>query len=103
MDKYVPPALVEIGATSFIVESLEKVHKCRTAYLNNRNNIFALIVFIGFVSAILMYKYKGKPTREELEERQIQKREYISNHIQFAQKERQQKERDSSITGLPLW
>lgn len=96
------PILTEPGVKYFLNETLKKCHKYRETYNNMLFNICIFISFIIVLGIILLYKYKGKLTPEEMEENEIQKKHYILSKIRNYQdaKVRAQQE---LITGLPHW
>jgi hypothetical protein len=67
--------------------------------------LFNILLCIGFfilLGMILLIKYKGKPTQEEKEQKETEKKQYILSKIRNYQdaKIRSQQE---LITGLPHW
>ena len=65
-------------------------------------NVGILIAFFIITGIILLYKYKGKLTPEEIEQNELRKKKYILSKIKNYQdaKIRSQQE---LITGLPHW
>lgn len=60
-------------------------------------NLFFIILAI-----ILLYKYKGKLTSEQIKERELNKKKYILSKIKNYQ-DAKIKSQQSLITGLPTW
>ena len=96
------PMLTEPGVKYFINETLKQCHQYKEKYHNLNLNIGLLVVFFIILGILLLYKYKGKITPEEIEEKEVQKKQYILSKIrnyQDAKTRAQQK----LITGLPQW
>ena len=96
------PNLIEPGVQSFLYKSLNHCHEFKTKYYNIIFNISILIVLIIVISLILLYKYKGKLTENELEEKDMLKKQYILSKIQNFQLDKLRAEQ-RLITGLPQW
>lgn len=96
------PMLTEPGVKYFISETLKQCHHFKEKYQNMIFNITLLIVFFIILGILLLYKYKGKLTPEEIEQKDLQKKQYILSKIRNFQdaKIRAQQE---LITGLPHW
>jgi hypothetical protein len=96
------PMLTEPGVKYFINETLKQCHCFKEKYQNMMFNIGLLVVFFIILGILLLYKYKGKLTREEMEEKELVKKQYILSKIRIFQdaKIRSQQE---LITGLPHW
>ncbi len=96
------PILTEPGIKYFLNETLKQCHQFREKYINTIYNIGLLVIFLISLAILLFYKYKGKLTPEEIEEKEMEKKRYILEKIknyQQAKTEAQQK----LITGLPNW
>jgi len=77
------PSLVEPGVKYFLRETLKNCHTYKEKY---KNQLFNLSIFLGFVfivGAILMYKYKGKPTTEEINQKDTEKKQYVLSSTNF--------------------
>lgn len=96
------PMLTEPGVKYFVNETLKQCHRFKENHQNMIFNIIVLISFFIILGALLIYKYKGKLTPEEIEEKEIVKKHYILSKIKNFQdaKVRAQQE---LITGLPHW
>ena len=102
MDTISKPMLTEPGVKYFINETLKQCHLFKE---HHKNLIFNIVLFVSFVVVlvgILIYKYKGKLTPEEMKEKETIKKHYILSKIKNYQdaKIRSQQE---LITGLPHW
>lgn len=99
---YSKPILTEPGIKYFLNETLKQCHQFKEKYNNYMFNVGILITFFIILGAILLYKYKGKMTPEEIEENELVKKKYILSKIKNYQdaKIRSQQE---LITGLPHW
>ena len=98
----ITPILTEPGVKYFINESLKQCHKIREEYQNIMFNSILFITFIVILSLILLYKYKGKLTPEEIEEKENIKKQYILSKIKNYQ-DAKRREQQELITGLPHW
>lgn len=102
MEDFIKPKLIEPGVKSFLNHTL---HKCRQFKNKYNNLILNISLFVGLfviLFFILIFKYKGKPTPEEVKEKELIKQQYILSKVKNFQHEKlvaQQK----LITGLPHW
>lgn len=99
---YSKPILTEPGVKYFLNETLKQCHKFKEKYHNYMFNVGILFAFFIITGIILLYKYKGKLTPEEIEQNELRKKKYILSKIKNYQdaKIRSQQE---LITGLPHW
>ena len=99
---FLRPMLTEPGVKYFLNETLKQCHKYKEKYQNTVFNIGLLLMFLIVLGIILMYKYRGKLTPEEIKEKELEKKKYILTKIRNYQdaKIRAQQE---LITGLPHW
>jgi hypothetical protein len=102
MDTINKPMLTEPGVKYFINETLKQCHLFKEHHKNLIFNIGLFILFVIVLAVFLIYKYKGKLTPEEMEEKETIKKQYILSKIKNYQdaKIRAQQE---LITGLPHW
>jgi len=96
------PRLTEPGVKYFINESLKQCHRFKEQYQNTIFNIGLLISFFIILGFLLLYKYKGKLTPEEIEQKESLKKQYILSKIKNYQ-DAKIKTQQSLITGLPHW
>jgi len=96
------PILTEPGVKYFLGETLKQCHQFKEQYYNVLINIGLFFLFLLILGAILLYKYKGKLTPEQMREKELEKQRYILSRIKNFQdaKIRQQQQ---LITGLPQW
>jgi hypothetical protein len=96
------PMLTEPGVKYFLNESLKQCHHFKEKHNNTILNICLLIGFFILLGIFLLYKFKGKLTATEIEEKELEKKKYILSKIRNYQdaKVRAQQE---LITGLPHW
>jgi hypothetical protein len=96
------PMLTEPGVKYFINETLKQCHIIKEQYQNTLFNIGLLFAFFIILAILLLYKYKGKLTAQEIEQKELVKKQYILSKIKNFQdaKIRSQQE---LITGLPQW
>ena len=77
------PLLTEPGVKYFLHQTLKQCHMVRD---NFHNMVFNIGLFIGFLivlGAILLYKYKGKLTTVEMEQKNKEKQQYILSKILY--------------------
>lgn len=96
------PMLTEPGVTYFLNETLKQCHKFKEKYQNMVINIGLLIVFFIILGILLLYKYKGKLTPEEIEQKELNKKQYILSKIRNYQDAKLRSQQEL-ITGLPHW
>lgn len=98
----VKPMLTEPGVKYFINETLKQCHRIKEQYQNNLFNLGLLFLFFALLGILLLYKYKGKLTPEEIEENESLKKQYILSRIKNYQ-DTKIKSQQQLITGLPHW
>ncbi len=92
--------LVEPGVKSFLNHSLNNCKNNKYKYYNSIFNISAFIIFLVLFVGLLFYKYKGKLSPLEKEEKIRKQKYYIFSKIkQYEQINNNQ----SMITNLPKW
>jgi hypothetical protein len=96
------PQLIEPGIKTFLRYSLKKCHEFKMNYYNTIANLVIFVVFCFFVTLLLYVKYKGKPTPEELQEKDRQKKYYILEKIKNYQDAKRIAHQEL-ITGLPAF
>ena len=102
IQKYTKPTLIEPGVRYFFNEALKKCHVFKENYNNLIINVGLLIFFIIILGIILLIKYKGKLTSEELKQKELDKKKYILSKIKTYQDAKKREEQEL-ITGLPQW
>jgi len=93
-------SLIEPGVKYFLHETLKKQNEIRIKYKNNLFNICLFIGFFFFLGTYLYYKFKTRPTKKDLEEKEKLKKYYILSKIKSLN-EKAAKERQQIITNLP--
>ena len=101
-EDYSKPTLTEPGIKYFLNETLKQCHQVKVAHYNLFYNLGLVVAFLLVLGAILLYKYKGKLSVEEIEERDIQKKHYIMSKIRNYQ-DAKLRAQQQLITGLPHW
>jgi hypothetical protein len=96
------PMLIEPGVRYFINETLKQCHQFKEKHHNMIFNIGLFIVFFLILGILLLYKYRGKLTPEEIEEKEMQKKQYILSKIKNYQ-DAKIRAQQQLITGLPHW
>ena len=95
------PTLCEPGVKYFIGCSLKESHKFKEQYMNLLQHWYVCFVF-GSIAAILMCRYKGHITPQELALKNRKKREYIIQKLQHLASIKEQNNKHM-ITNLPTW
>jgi len=96
------PSLVEPGVKYFLNQTLKQ---CGVIKKNVSNNLFYISLFILFLlilGGLLLYKYKGKLTPAQINEKNKQKQQYILSKIKNYETTKKI-QREELITGLPSW
>jgi hypothetical protein len=94
--------LTEPGVKYFLNETLKQCHVFKEKYNNTMFNIGITIAFLIILGILLLYKYKGKLTPEEILEKETKKKQYILSKIKNYQ-ETKLREQEQLITGVPHW
>jgi len=94
------PSLTEPGIKYFLRESLKNIHKQNIVYNNFIFNSTLLIGFLIIMILLLFYKYKTRPTENDLQKKQKLKETYILSKIK-ALNMKKEKEKNDMITTLP--
>jgi hypothetical protein len=94
------PKLTEPGVKYFLDQTLKKCNKKKRDYNNTVFNLSLFLVFFCFIGIFFFYKYKNRPTKKDLEEREHQKKYYILSKIKSLN-QKAAKSRQELITGLP--
>ena len=98
------PKLIEPGVKYFIGGTLKECKKFKNKYYNNIFNIVTLIIITILIIVFFIYRYKGKPSKQELEEKNIKKKEYIISKLhQLTSYKKKLTEKTNMITDLPMW
>jgi len=96
------PILTEPGVKYFLGETLKQCHQFKEQYYNVLINIGFFFLFLVILGAILLYKYKGKLTPEQMRDKELEKQRYILSRIKNFQ-DAKIREQQQLITGLPHW
>ena len=96
------PILIEPGVKYFLNETLKQCHAFKEKYNNMLFNIGITVLFFIILGILLIYKYKGKLTPQEIEEKEMEKKRYILSKIRNYQ-ESKLRAQQQLITGLPHW
>lgn len=94
------PTLTEPGIKYFLRESLKNIHKENIIYNNFLFNFTLLIGFLIILMILLFYKYKTKPTEEDLKKKEELKETYILSKIKALNMKKEQ-EKNDMITTIP--
>ena len=101
-DEFSKPLLVEPGIKYFLHETLKKCKEYKETYNNYLYNAGLFIFFMLILGAILLYKYRGKLSTEEMQQRDREKRQYILSKIKNFQDAKRIAHQEL-ITSLPNW
>ena len=99
--EYTKPLLTENTTKFFIHNSLKEVRLFKNKYITVIVNILLFLLFVGVVSLLLYYKYKGKPSKEEIKIKENQKKQYLFEKLHKISYEKR-KENQNLITDLPI-
>ena len=90
------PTLTEPGVKYFLNETLKKCKEKKYEFYSLLFNLGLLAAFICLFGGILLYKYKGKPSKEYLQRKKLEGEKYIISKIKVHEPPKQK-----SITSLP--
>jgi hypothetical protein len=96
------PSLTETGVKYYLNQTLSKCNNFKHKYYNIIFNVGTGCFLLLLLSIILLVKYKGKLTPEEIEEKSKEKKLYILSKIKKYQ-ENKLRAQQQLITGLPHW
>lgn len=96
------PMLTEPGVKYFLNESLKQAHLFKEKYHNTIFNIALFFFFLLILGILLLWKYKGKLTPKEIQEKEMEKKKYILAKIYNYQQDKLRSQQQL-ITGLPHW
>ena len=99
---YFRPSLVEPGTHYFLSKTLENCHKFKEVHYNSIYNIALFGFFVLVLIVVLVCKWKGKLTKEEIQQKEYEKQQYILEKVK-AFKDAKLKAKQSLITGLPYY
>ena len=94
------PMLTEPGVKYFINETLKQCRQFKEKHKHIIFNIALLVMFFIILGILLLYKYKGKLSAEEIEQKELLKKQYILSKIKNFQ-DAKIKSQQELITGLP--
>lgn len=94
------PSLIEPGVKYFLNETLKNCKNKKQISEKININIALLMMFLFIIGSILYYKWKNKPTLEELKHKDNLKKHYILNKIKQIT-DKKLKDRNETITNLP--
>jgi len=101
-DEFSKPLLVEPGIKYFLHETLKKCKDYKEQYNNYLYNAGLFIFFMLILGAILLYKYRGKLSTEDMQQKDREKRQYILSKIKNFQDAKRIAHQEL-ITSLPNW
>lgn len=99
--EYTKPLLTENTTKFFIHNSLKEVRLFKNKYITLIVNFLLFIGFLGIISLLLYYKYKGKLTPEEIRVKENLKKQYLFEKLHKISYEKR-KEHQNLITDLPI-
>ena len=101
-NEFTKPVLTEPGVKYFLNQSLKQCNIIKNNFHNMVFNVGLLIGFFIILGLILLYKYKGKLTVVEKEQKNKEKHQYILSKIRQFQEDKKRVQQEL-ITGLPNW
>ena len=96
------PTLIEPGVRYFLNGTLQQCHEFKMKHQETMINLGIFLGLIFILGAFLLYKYKGKLTIAEQNQKDEMKKQYILNKIKNVQISKQ-RANETLITGLPHW
>ena len=103
MDTYMhSPSLTEPGVRYFLKETLKQCQQKKIKFYHFWTNIGFLILFMGILASLLVWKQQTKKSKEEIIEERMKQREYILEKIKSLQPgQKEKREQNLIITELP--
>ena len=101
-EQYTKPSLIEPGVKYFLNQTLKQCHVIKNNYHNILFNLGLFIAFLLVLLFILVYKYKGRLTPFEKDQKNKEKQQYILSKIKVVQDSKRRAHQEL-ITGLPDW
>jgi hypothetical protein len=101
-EEFTKPVLTEPGVKYFLSQTLKQCHIAKISFHNIIFNVGLFIIFLLVLGFILIYKYKGRLTPMEKEQKNKEKQQYILSKIKILQ-DTKRKVHQELITGLPDW
>jgi len=92
--------LIEPGVKYFLNETLKNCRNKKLLTEKININILLFLIFTVIIGTILYYKWKHKPTLEELHHRDNLKKHYILNKIKSIS-DKKLRDKNEIITNLP--
>tara|TARA_B110000114_G_C15092695_1_gene399516 strand:+ start:1632 stop:1955 length:324 start_codon:yes stop_codon:yes gene_type:complete len=96
------PNLIEVGTRSFLQQSLKNAHIFKNNFYNTVFNVSLFVFLLLAFLFTLSYKYKGKLTVVEKQEKSNTSHQYVLEKIKIFQTAKRREEQ-ALITGLPQW
>ena len=96
------PILTEPGVKYFLSQTLKQCHVIKNDFHNMVFNVGLFVLFMFILGILLLYKYKGRLTPAEIENKNRDKQQYILSKIKTFQ-ETKKRAHQELITGLPSW
>lgn len=94
------PSLTEPGTKYYLRGTLKECRNFKDKYINLYFNLGMVVLFIVVFGSILLYRYKGNITKEEVMNKNRQKKEYIISKLNQLG---EIKKKQSLITDIPMW
>lgn len=94
------PLLIEPGTKYFLSATLKKCNIKKRKNDRFYFNVILLSIFIIVILSFLIYKYKNKPTTDQIQQKNREKDIYILSKVRNVI-ERKEKEQTEMLTNLP--
>jgi len=98
--EFIKPSLTEFNTKYYIQKSLKRSRDFKNKYITIFVNIFLFLSFIGLITGLLLYKYKGKLTQEEKNIKNREQKIYLFKKLQQYSYDKQ-KAQQQLITNIP--
>ena len=95
------PNLIEPSTKYYLKHALKESRRIKDNYINILVNILVFIFFVLLIGGLLLYKFKGKATPEELAIRENDRKKFIMRKLQQFSVEKE-RVNQNLITNLPL-
>ena len=94
------PSLTEPGTKYYLRGTLKECRKFKDKYINLYFNLGMIVLFVAIFGSILLYRYKGNISKEEISIKNRKKKEYIISKLNQLG---EIKKKQNMITDIPMW
>tara|TARA_B100000768_G_scaffold176278_1_gene188789 strand:- start:1605 stop:2033 length:429 start_codon:yes stop_codon:yes gene_type:complete len=104
LDNMIRPKLIEPGVKYFFGGVLKECNNYKQRNYTFIYNLSLLVLFCSILGIILMYRYKGNLSQQEINKKHLDNKNYIMSKLMYynrADMENKQRVQNNMITNLP--